>query len=167
MNFFKVITLIFISLLLASNVFGDNHDTTEKELLEKAKEINQKVKLDQADKAKATPEEPLPLNDPFAGDESLGQGGASVSLVSGSSEDVKKASLYNFKLIGIMTGEYESYVSLINSSGEIVTLQMNEELSPGIKLIALQPEKAVFEKGIDSYLHINFKNQIKETSDPF
>ena len=155
MNFFKVITLIFISLLLASNVFGDNHDTTEKEILEKAKEINQKVKLDQADKAKATPEEPLPLNDPFAGDESLGQGGASVSLVSGSSEDVKKASLYNFKLIGIMTGEYESYVSLINSSGEIITLQMNEELSPGIKLIALQPEKAVFEKGIDSYLHIN------------
>tara|TARA_B100000700_G_scaffold328022_1_gene444404 strand:- start:1217 stop:1720 length:504 start_codon:yes stop_codon:yes gene_type:complete len=167
MNFFKVIILTFISLLLASNVFGDNHDTTEKELLEKAKEINQKVKLDQADKAKATPEEPLPLNDPFAGDESLGQGGASVSLVSGSSEDVKKASLYNFKLIGIMTGEYESYVSLINSSGEIITLQMNEELSPGIKLIALQPEKAVFEKGIDSYLHINFKNQIKETSDPF
>tara|TARA_B100001250_G_C19627476_1_gene712223 strand:- start:287 stop:790 length:504 start_codon:yes stop_codon:yes gene_type:complete len=167
MNFFKVITLIFISLLLASNVFGDNHDTTEKEILEKAKEINQKVKLDQADKAKATPEEPLPLNDPFAGDESLGQGGASVSLVSGSSEDVKKASLYNFKLIGIMTGEYESYVSLINSSGEIITLQMNEELSPGIKLIALQPQKAVFEKGIDSYLHINFKNQIKETSDPF
>ena len=137
MNFFKVITLIFISLLLASNVFGDNHDTTEKEILEKAKEINQKVKLDQADKAKATPEEPLPLNDPFAGDESLGQGGASVSLVSGSSEDVKKASLYNFKLIGIMTGEYESYVSLINSSGEIITLQMNEELSPGIKLIAV------------------------------
>ncbi len=167
MNFFKIITLIFVSLLLASNVFGDNHDSTEKEILEKAKEINQKVKLDQADKAKATPEEPLPLNDPFAGDESLGQGGASVSLVSGSSEDVKKASLYNFKLIGIMTGEYESYVSLINSSGEIITLQMNEELSPGIKLIALQPEKAVFEKGIDSYLHINFKNQIKETSDPF
>mgnify|MGYP001359991635 FL=1 len=167
MNFFKIITLIFVSLLLASNVFGDNHDSTEKEILEKAKEINQKVKLDQADKAKATPEEPLPLNDPFAGDESLGQGGASVSLVSGSSEDVKKASLYNFKLIGIMTGEYESYVSLINSSGEIITLQMNEELSPGIKLIALQPEKAVFEKGIDSYLHINFKNQIKETSEPF
>ena len=44
---------------------------------------------------------------------------------------------------------------------------MNEELSPGIKLIALQPEKAVFEKDIDSYLHINFKNQIKETPDPF
>jgi len=66
-----------------------------------------------------------------------------------------------------MTGEYESFVSLINSSGEVVTLQMNEELSPGVKLIALNPEKAVFEKGVDSYLIINFKNQIKETSEPF
>ena len=167
MNFFKVITLIFISLLLASNVFGDNHDTTEKEILEKAKEINQKVKLDQADKAKATPEEPLPLNDPFAGDESLGQGGASVSLVSGSSEDVKKASLYNFKLIGIMTGEYESYVSLINSSGEIMTLQLHEELSENVKLVAIKPQEAVFQKEDTSYLIINFKNQIRESLEAF
>ncbi len=167
MNFFKRTFIILLSFFLLSNVFADNHDTTEKDILEKAKEINQKVKEKQLDKTNALPEEPLPLNDPFAGDESLGQGGSSVSLVTGSSEDIKKASLYNFKLIGIMTGEYESYVSLINSSGEIVTLQMNEELSPGIKLIALQPEKAVFEKDIDSYLHINFKNQIKETSDPF
>ena len=167
MNFFKRTFIILLSFFLLSNVFADNHDTTEKDILEKAKEINQKVKEKQLDKTKASPEEPLPLNDPFAGDESLGQGGASVSVVTGSSEEVKKASLYNFKLIGIMTGEYESYVSLINSSGEIISLQMNEELSPGIKLIALQPEKAVFEKGIDSYLHINFKNQIKETPDPF
>ena len=167
MNFFKRTLILLLSFLLLSNVYADNHDNTEKNILEKAKEINQKVKEKQLGKTKASPEEPLPLNDPFAGDESLGQGGASVSLVTGSSEDVKKASLYNFKLIGIMTGEYESYVSLINSSGEILSLQMNEELSPGIKLIALQPDKAVFEKGIDSYLHINFKNQIKETSDPF
>jgi len=167
MNFFKRTLILLLSFLLLSNVYADNHDTAEKNILEKAKEINQKVKEKQLDKTEASPEEPLPLNDPFAGDESLGQGGASVSVVTGSSEDVKKASLYNFKLIGIMTGEYESYVSLINSSGEIISLQMNEELSPGIKLIALQPDKAVFEKGIDSYLHINFKNQIKETSDPF
>ena len=167
MSFFKRALILLLSFFLLSNVLADNHDTTEKDILEKAKEINQKVKEKQLDNAKASPEEPLPLNDPFAGDESLGQGGASVSVVTGSSEDVKKASLYNFKLIGIMTGEYESYVSLINSSGEIISLQMNEELSPGIKLIALQPEKAVFEKGIESYLHINFKNQIKETPDPF
>ena len=66
-----------------------------------------------------------------------------------------------------MTGEYESYVSLINSSGEIVTLQMNEELSPGVKLIALNPAKSVFEKCEDSYLVIDFKNVIRETSEPF
>ena len=48
-----------------------------------------------------------------------------------------------------------------------MTLQMNEELSPGIKLIALKPDEAVFEKGTDSFLKINFKNQIKETSEPY
>ena len=131
-----------------------------------------KIKQKQAEKdnninSEILSEEPLPLNDPFAGDESLGQGGSSASVVSGLDEDAKKLSLHNFKLIGIITGEYESYVSLINSSGEIVSLEMHEELSPGIKLIALQPYKAIFEKGIDSYLHINFNNQIKETSEPF
>ena len=62
---------------------------------------------------------------------------------------------------------FSGTVSLINSSGEIVTLQMNEELSPGVKLIALNPAKAVFEKGEDSYLVIDFKNVIRETSEPF
>ena len=44
---------------------------------------------------------------------------------------------------------------------------MNEELSSGVKLIALNPAKAVFEKGEDSYLVIDFKNVIRETSEPF
>ena len=171
MNIFKIIILFIIPFCILTNAIADNHDT-EQNILEKAKEINKKVKQKQAEKdnninSEILPEEPLPLNDPFAGDESLGQGGSSVSVVSGLDEDAKKLSLHNFKLIGIMTGEYESYVSLINSSGEIVTLEMHGELSPGIKLIALQPDKAIFEKGIDSYLHINFNNQIKETSERF
>ena len=108
----------------------------------------------------------MPLNDPFVGDASLG-GGSTVSVVTSDDDESREMSLYNFKLVAIMTGEYESYVSLINSTGEIVTLQMNEELSKGIKLIALAPHQAVFEKGLDSYLIINFQNQIKETSEPF
>ena len=44
---------------------------------------------------------------------------------------------------------------------------LNEELSPGIRLVDLRPGKAIFEKGDDSFLVINFKNQIKETSEPF
>ena len=167
MNFFKRALILLLSFFLLSNVLADNHDTTEKDILEKAKEINQKVKEQQSKNSKASPEEPLPLNDPFAGDESLGQGGASVSVVSGSSEDIKKASLYNFKLIGIMTGEYESYVSLINSSGEIMTLQLHEELSENVKLVAIKPEEAVFQKEDASYLIINFKNQIRESLEAF
>ena len=108
----------------------------------------------------------MPLNDPFVGDASLG-GQSTVTVIANDNEDRQGLSLRNFKLVGIMTGEYESYVSLINSSGEIVTLQMNEELSPGVKLIALNPVKAVFQKGEDSYLVIDFKNIIRETSEPF
>ena len=108
----------------------------------------------------------MPLNDPFVGDASLG-GNSALSVVVGAGEEREELSLYNFKLVAIMTGEYESFVSLINATGEIVTLQMNEELSPGVKLIGLNPGRAVFEKGPDSFLVINFKNQVKETSEPF
>ena len=156
---------------LIADVIADNHDT-EQNILDKAKEINKQIKKQQAEKDAnissevGSAEEPLPLNDPFVGDASLG-GASTVSVVTSDDEESREMSLYNFKLVAIMTGEYESYVSLINSTGEIVTLQMNEELSKGIKLVSLAPHQAVFEKGPDSYLIINFKNQIKETSEPF
>ena len=169
MTFFKVIIFLLITILSLNNSFAEDH-TTEQDIIEKAKEINQKIKKQQADKseiiAKETAEEPLPLNDPFVGDASTG-GGATTAVIVSDNEDSQGLSLYNFKLVAIITGEYESYVSLINSSGEIVSLQMNEELSPGIKLIALKPNEAVFETGEESFLKINFKNQIKETSEPY
>ncbi len=167
MNFFKVVIFLLISFLVLNKGIAD---TTEKDILEKAKEINKKIKKQQSDKTKniaseVGEEEPLPLNDPFVGDASLGGGTTTATIVSDGDEDRSGLSLYNFKLVAIVTGEYESYVSLINSSGEIVTLQMNEELSPGVKLVALKPNEATFEKDAESYLKINFKNQIKETSD--
>ena len=170
MSFKKIIIYSFIATLSIFNLHAENHDA-EQNIIDKAKEINKKVKEKQANQqanisSEIGKEEPLPLNDPFVGDASLG-GAAAVSVITNSDEERAEMSLYNFKLVGIMTGEYESYVSLINSSGEVVTLQMNEELSPGVKLIALNPEKAVFEKGEDSYLVINFKNIIRETSEPF
>ena len=171
MIFKKITILILVTVFCFSNSIADNHDT-EQNIIDKAKEINQKIKKQQAEKnANIISEtdqqaEPLPINDPFVGDASLG-GASTVAVITNDDEEASEMSLYNFKLIAIMTGEYESYVSLINSSGEIVTLQMNEELSKGIKLISLQPHQAVFEKGDDSYLVINFKNQIKETSEPF
>jgi hypothetical protein len=167
----KILILVLVAVFSLSNVFAENHDTSEKDILEKAKEINKKIKKKQAEQqstisAEIGGEEPLPLNDPFVGDASLG-GNSALSVVVGAGEEREELSLYNFKLVAIMTGEYESFVSLINATGEIVTLQMNEELSPGIKLIGLNPARAVFEKGPDSYLVIDFKNQIKETSEPF
>ncbi len=167
----KITILILVTVFCFSNVIADNHDT-EQNILDKAKEINKKIKKQQAEKnANISSEvgnaEPLPLNDPFVGDASLGGASAVSVVVTNGDDESREMSLYNFKLIAIMTGEYESYVSLINSTGEIVTLQMNEELSKGIKLIALAPHQAVFEKGLDSYLIINFQNQIKETSEPF
>ena len=169
MNFFKIISFLILTLFLSSHSFADSHDA-EQNIIERAKEINQKVKEKQANQqanisSEIGQEEPLPLNDPFVGDASLG--GSAGVVITNSSEEREEMSLYNFKLVGIMNGEYESYVSLINATGEIVTLQMNEELSPGIRLVDLRPEKAIFEKGDNSFLVINFKNQIKETSEPF
>ena len=167
----KILILILITLFSLSNAVADSHDATEKDILKKAKEINEKIKKKQAEtqstiSAEVGGEEPLPLNDPFVGDASLG-GATSMSVGASAGEERSEMSLYNFKLVAIITGEYESFVSLINATGEIVTLQMNEELSPGVKLIGLNPGRAVFEKGPDSYLVINFKNQVKETAEPF
>ena len=165
----KILILVLIFLFSLSNAIADSH--TEQDILQKAKEINEKIKKKQVEQqstisAEVGGEEPLPLNDPFVGDASLG-GATTMSTIVATGEERSEMSLYNFKLVAIMTGEYESFVSLINATGEIVTLQMNEELSPGVKLIGLNPGRAVFEKGPDSYLVINFKNQIKETSEPF
>ena len=156
-----------------TNSFAEEHESEEKNIVEKAKEINQQVKKQMAEKEQnisseiTSQEEPLPLNDPFVGDASLASGSSSLSGQISDEELQNELSLYNFKLIAIMTGEYESYVSLINSSGEILTLQLHEELSEGVQLIALKPEEAVFQKADEKYLIINFKNQIKETAEAF
>ena len=74
-------------------------------------------------------------------------------------------SLYNFKLVGIISGVYESYVSLVNASGDVITLQLHEELSEGVRLVDTRLNEAIFEKADDTYITINFKNQIKETDE--
>ena len=168
MNFFKIIIAFFVIFLgINYSVYAENHDTNQN-IVDKAKEINQKIKKQQAEKnanisSEIESAEPLPLNDPFAGDASTG-GKRSNLIVSGSENEREEMSLYNFKLVGIMQGKFEGYVSLINSNGELMTLGLNEELSEGVRLVELRRNEAVFEKGEDSFLIINFKNQIKETS---
>ena len=78
-------------------------------------------------------------------------------------EAKNEMSLYKFKLVGVMSAENDSgYVSLINASGEVITLSLFEDLSPGVKLVGVNNKEAVFEKNGESLLVINFKNQIVE-----
>ena len=167
MNFFKL-TLIALLLMIAAKVsMADSHDA-EQNIIDKAKEINQKIKKKQSNTQAnisseiGNNEEPLPLNDPFVGDSSL-TGGA---LIEADPEEAKnEMSLYKFKLVGVMTSEKNGgFVSLVNASGDIITVSLFEELSPGVKLVAINNKEAVFEKNNESLMVINFKNQITERS---
>ena len=149
-----------------SNLFADSHDA-EQNIIDQAKEINKEVKKKQAEaqaniNSEIGNEEPLPLNDPFAGDSSFGSGTTTV-ITESETEKRSEMSLYNFKLVAIIAGDHESYVSLVNASGEVMTLQLHEELSDGVKLIDMKLSEAIFEKEDGKYMTINFKNQIKET----
>ena len=134
--------VLFFATFSMSYTFADTHDTNA------SSEINE--------------EEELPLNDPFAGDESLSSG---TNLVSGSEEEREAMSLYKFKLVGIILGEYDSYATLVDASGETLSLTLHEELSTGVKLVDLKVNEAIFEKDDNTYLSINFKNQIKEMNE--
>jgi hypothetical protein len=152
-------------MLLSKVSMADSHDNKQ-DIIEKAKEINKKIKEKQANSqsnisSEINDEEPLPLNDPFAGDSSLT--GGNTILSSNPEEAQNEMSLYKFKLVGIMTSANDDgFVSLINSSGNIITLARFEELSPGVKLVGLNNREAVFEKNENSLLVINFNNKITE-----
>ena len=145
MNFYKkyILTLSGLLFLLSTFANADNHDTT---------------------KSNVSKEEPLPLNDPFVGDSSF-TGGVKILSESGNAEELQRLSLYNFKLVGVIAGTFVSYISLINEDGEVITVGLNEELSDGVKLVELRRNEAIFEKDSESFIIINFKNEIKETNE--
>ena len=165
MNFFKIILILLIFSFYSSLVQADSHDK-DKNIIEKAKEINQKVKAEQAIQnanisSEVGNEEPLPLNDPFVGDGSLG-GGNSIKLIAATDEDRKDLSVFNYKLVGVVEGDEDMYASLIDENGDVLTLALFEELTPGVRLIALDTKEIVFEREKESLVVINFKNQIIE-----
>jgi hypothetical protein len=134
--------LLFFATFSMSYTLADTHDTNAS--------------------TETSEEETLPLNDPFAGDESLSSG---TNIITGSEEEREAMSLYKFKLVAIIEGEYEAYVTLVDASGETLSLTLHEELSAGVKLIDLRINEAIFEKDDNTYISINFKNQIKEMNE--
>ena len=143
MNFFKKLVIASLALItFYTNAISDNHDIV---------------------KNNTNAEEPLPLNDPFVGDSSI-SGGVTIITDDNITSERKKIDLYNFKLVGIIKSQGASFVSLINQDGENINIEMFEELNDGVKLVDLTTKEAVFQTE-DTYLIMNFKNEIKETSE--
>ena len=114
--------------------------------------------------SKTSKEEPLPLNDPFVGDSSFSGGVQVITTGETSEKEKKKIDLFTYKLVGIIRSENKSIISLINKDGETINLAMFEELNDGVKLVDMSHDEAIFQTE-DSYLIMNFKNQIRETNE--
>ena len=148
MNLVKIIILVLI--LGFGNfkiLYAENHDTT-KESTETTSETET--------------EEDVPLNDPFAGNAGLSE---TLDLDNTTNKTETRSILYDYKLVGVTSGSLQSYVSLVDAGGQVITLEMFEELSVGLQLVDMNHREAVFQRSDGKYLIINFKNQIVERDD--
>ena len=164
MNFFKIIILLSLFFATIQSSFADSHD--KKNIVDQAKDLANKAKEIQAkneQNIKDATEEEVPLNDPFAGNAATSSG--DLIAFDNDSEDQKKLTLNNFKLVGIISGKFESYVSLADSSGKVTTIQLNEELEEGLRFVDLRLTEAIFEKEGGKYMVIDFKNKVKEVDE--
>ena len=150
MNFFKIILLtLFFFISSLTLVIADNHDQ-KKEVLDQVKEIAKEIEDD----------EEVPLNDPFAGNE----GTSSMSGNIPAEEQENELSLYNFKLAGLISGKDHSYISIVNSGGEVLTLTLGQYLGK-IQLVDLRLTEAIFKKDDGKFMIIDFNNQVRESDD--
>ena len=148
MSFFKI--LVFLVLMLIPTIsFSDSHDQ-KKEVLEQVKEIAKEMEDD----------EEVPLNDPFAGNE----GTSSMSGNIPEDEQENELSLYNFKLAGLISGKDYSYISIVNSGGEVLTLSLGQYLGK-IQLVDLRLNEAIFKKEDGKFMIIDFNSQVRESDD--
>ena len=150
MNFFKIILITLFAFVSSLTLaIADNHDQ-KKEVLEQVKEIAKEIEDD----------EEVPLNDPFAGNE----GTSSMSGNIPADEQENELSLYNFKLAGLISGKDHSYISIVNSGGEVLTLTLGQYLGK-IQLVDLRLTEAIFKKDDGKFMIIDFNNQVRETDD--
>ena len=148
MNFFKIIVLLLFT-LINSLALADSHDQKQ-EVLDKVNEIAKELEN----------EEEVPLNDPFAGNE----GTSSMSGNIPDDEQDNEFSLYNFKLAGLISGKDYSYISIVNSGGEVLTLTLGQYLGK-IQLVDLRLNEAIFKKEDGKFMIIDFNSQVRESDD--
>ena len=150
MNFFKIL-LALIFLLFSTASFSDNHETaSDVAISDEAKQMLEEL------------EEEVPLNDPFAGNEGSATGAAGANISEEEQED--EMSLYKFKLAGLISGKDSSYISLVNSSGEVISVTLGQYLGK-IKLVDLRLNEAIFEKDDKKFIIIDFNNIIREADE--
>ena len=147
MSFFRF--LIILTFLLFLNKSFADESTQKQKVLDQSKEIVKQLEED----------DEVPLNDPFAGNEG---NNSMTNIPEGESEN--EMSLYNFKLVGLISGKDHSYISLGDTAGEVITLTIGQNLGK-IKLVDLRLSEAIFEKEDQSYLIIDFNNQIREANE--
>ncbi len=146
MNFFKIIFLIIFA-TFSFVAIADNHDLIE---TSGDQTVSSSEMLD---------EEEVPLNDPFAGNEGQNR---NSNIPEEEQED--EMSLYNFKLAGLISGKNYSYISLVNSGGEVMTITIGQFLGK-IKFVDLRLTEAIFQKEDETYLILDFNNQIREANE--
>ena len=149
MSFFRILIFMFF-FTFSGFSYSDNHETQKEEVLNKVEEIAKEIE----------DEDEVPLNDPFAGNE----GTSSMSGNIPEEEQENELSLYNFKLVGLISGKDHSYISLVNSGGEVLTLTLGQYLGP-IQLVDLRLTEAIFKKDDGKYMIIDFNNQLREADD--
>ncbi len=166
MNFIRFTTIgLILFFIFTQNIFAENHET-KKNIVEQSKDLNKEIvekqTVTQENIASEIDEEEIPLNDPFAGD--VGTNNSNTTgFLSDNEEMGNEKSLYNYKLVGIISGLYESYITLVNNqSGNVISLVLHEELNEGLKLVDMRIDEAIFKKSDGTYMSINFNNQIIE-----
>ena len=132
--------------------------------------FSQKAMSDSHDKVKekkkvdntaTVDEEPLPLNDPFAGDASNAS-----DLVTESNPTSSAVKLRSYKLVGSFSTKDNQFITLVDDGGEFMILELFEEVLSGLKLVDADIKRAVFENEEDNkFIIMNFKNQIKEANE--
>ena len=147
MNLIKINIIFTILFLIGFNANADNHD---KKLTEAVKKITQEIDLSEDD---------VPLNDPFAG-----QSAGSDRELESVEKEKDELSLYNFKLVGLISGKDNSYISLVQSNGERHSLTLGQYLGKN-QLIDLRLTEAIFKKEDEKYIIIDFNNHIREANE--
>jgi len=149
MSFFRILILM-IFLTFSGFSYSDNHETQKEDVLNQVKEIAKDIE----------DEDEVPLNDPFAGNE----GNNSMSSNVPEDEQDNELSLYNFKLAGLISGKDYSYISIVNTAGEVMTITLGQYLGK-IQLVDLRLNEAIFKKEDKSFIIIDFNNQIREANE--